>query len=274
MYHNTSIPFGFIDETGLTYPDKNQPFLGIGLFKMYSTNNLTHSLLREFYTKYASIKKQQSTLINRFKTKSYNLTPEELQKIIQHSRRGEYKFDHITQRSLDDYIKLTDALFEYRWSFSCVIIDKSNPNFDGSIYKNYWNAYVMYTKLLVKNATKNDTGISIIADFLNQPKSIRRDFEYELTSLQKVMNAMQADSKSLVPLQIVDLLLGAVSFQAKKRRGIVKDSKRSRSKEIFSEYLLSKLHIPSDRRNQYPLAYNFTTNSPCHFNVWNVKFRR
>jgi len=268
-----SIPFGFIDETGLSFPDKHQPFLGVGLFKVYRTSSITDRLLKECYLHYSKIQKRSQERLNEM-LRERSVINNQIIKTVSGSQSREYKFEHITKYTLDSYIELLDALSLFEWSFDCVMIDKYSQAFDPLIYQNYWKGYLMYTKMLVKSSTKYDKGITLIADFLNKPKSYSSDFESDIIKIPKVINAMQADSASMIYLQIVDLMLGSVSFHSKRMRGVIHDSKRAKAKEIFVDRLLHTIGLHKSTSNPYPLAYSVRSSKRNRFNVWHVRFEK
>lgn len=259
-----AIPFGFIDEVGLNVGDISQPFMAIGLFVTEKSNLLNEQLHDLHYGFNGFNLDKRKQLIQSLIEKPQSLKMHELNNLFLPSRHHEFKFDNLGYPTLDKYKQLLDIIFAYKIQFHCIIIDKNNPDFDRDKYKDYWHAYTKFTSLLIKRTTEYyKTDLTVILDYLNRPKG-QIQICNTLNQIPRVMNSLQADSKSFLLLQVTDLLLGAVVFEKKKTLGIIQeDSAKSRCRTQFTKYLCEKLN-----RDQIIIG---TTFAPIVFNVWDFR---
>lgn len=262
--------FAFIDETGILDESKEiQPYFGIGFLKIDDVVLITEELTKRHYDYYSLQKGKRKEVIQNLKSKPKELSAEELNLLLLSTRHYEYKFTKITPTTLEKYKQFLDTAFQFSLCFCALVIDKNDPNFKRTIYKNYWEAYISYSKLISKyNCKEGET--AIIADYMNRPSKSDEYFEKELDSLPGVFRTIRANSESFLLLQLADLLLGSVVFQWRQENNFVKDSNRAKAKIEFVKYLISKLKIPTEKRSNYPLAQKITCNNP-YFSVWPLK---
>lgn len=262
--------FAFIDETGILDESKEiQPYFGIGLLKIDKVALITEELTKRHYDYYSLQKEKRREVIQNLKSKPKALSTEELNLLLLSTRHYEYKFTKITPTTLEKYKQFLDTAFKFPLYFCVLVIDKNDPNFKRAIYKNYWEAYISYSKLISKYNCCDGT-MAIIADYMNKPSGSDKYFEKELDSLSGVFRTIRANSESFLLLQLTDLLLGSVVFQWRQENNFVKDSNRAKAKIEFVNYLISKLKIPVEKRSNYPLAQKITCNNP-YFSVWPLK---
>ena len=262
--------FAFIDETGVLDESKNiQPYFGVGLLKVDDVALLTEKLTQEHYDYYSLQKEKRKKMIKSLKDDPRQLTEKELNLLLVSTRHYEYKFTKITPTTLEKYKQFLDTAFKFPICFCALVIDKNDPNFTKSFYKNYWEAYISYSKLISKYNCEEGQMI-IIADYMNRPTESNKYFEKELDSLPIIFKTIRANSESFLLLQLTDLLLGSTVFQWRQANGFVKESNRARAKQEFVKYLVSKLKIPPEKLSKYPLAQKITCNEP-YFNVWPLK---
>ena len=192
--------FGFIDETGVLYHDKDQRFFAIGLLKCEDTTALyeqIHILKTKVEAKLDLERKQKGDL-----SKNNNF---------------EFKFANITKGVGDYYLELVDAYFKFpQMRFSCVVIDKDivKPN----VFPSAWDAYIEYSKKLIAVSVKEDEQICIVADFMGRPKSSSKFYEPQIRMLPHVYNATVLESHASLYIQMVDVLVGCVVFDFKRKR--------------------------------------------------------
>ena len=153
--------------------------------------------------------------------------------------------------------------------FCALIIDKNDNRFKSVIYKNYWEAYISYSKIICKHNC-SDESMVVIADYMNRPSKSEIYFEKELDKLPNIIKTIRANSESFLLLQLTDLLLGSIAFQYRQKNNFIKNSNRAKAKIEFVNHLILKLKIPSSKLSQYPLAQKITCNNP-YFNVWPLK---
>lgn len=262
--------FAFIDETGVLDESKEiQPYFGIGFLKIGEVALITEELTKRHYDYYSLQKEKRKKMIQNLKDNPKELSSEELNLLLSSTRHYEYKFTKITPTTLEKYKQFLDTAFDFPLYFCALVIDKTDEKFTGAFYKNYWEAYISYSKLVCEYNCFNGS-MAVIADYMNRPAKSDKYFEDELNKLSNVYKTIRANSESFLLLQLTDLLLGSTVFQWRQANGFVKESNRARAKQEFVEYLVSKLKIPPEKLSKYPLAQKITCNKP-YFNVWPLK---
>lgn len=263
--------FAFIDESGVLDESREvQPFFAVGFLKITDTSLITEKLSQRHYDYYSFQKERRRKMIQDLKDNPRILTQENLNLLLVSTHHYEHKFTKITPTTLERYKTFIDTAFEFPLYFCALVIDKSDPKFTQLIYKNYWEAYISYSKLLCKYNHKGDN-LCVIADYMNRPTKSDKYFESEINTLPEVFNTIRAHSETFILLQVADLLLGSVVFQWRQKGGHVKNSSRARAKIEFVNHLISKLIIPSDKQIEYPLSQHITINKPFYFNIWPLR---
>lgn len=260
--------FAFIDESGVLDESKEvQPFFAVGFLRIADVSLITEKLFQKHYDYYSVQKEKRKKMIQNLRDDPRILAQQDLNLLLVSTRHYEHKFTKITFTTLERYKAFIDTAFEFPLYFCALVIDKTDPKFNQLIYKNYWEAYISYSKLLCKHNSKSGN-LCVIADYMNRPAKSDKYFELEMNSLPEVFSSIRAHSETFILLQLTDLLLGSVVFQWRQNNGYVKDSNRARAKTEFVNYLISKLIIPSDKQTECPLAQHITINKPFYFNVW------
>lgn len=202
--------FCFLDETG-TLSDQKDQYFTVGILKMSQPYYLQSKLFFE-----------------RSKARFYD----------------EVKFNKLSKNNLTFAKTAIDALFETRSiSFYSYSISTKSDFYIKNFDKNPWFAYEQITLKLLEIALSQQEIIVLVADYVTTPKDIR--FE---VSIKKNFNANKKrlalagvcrfDSKSNDLLQLVDLLIGAVTYDVKFAKKLVDGS---RYKIEIVNYLKSKL---------------------------------
>ena len=239
--------FGFIDETGVLTPSADQRFFALGLLKIEDTSKLYAQIFllkNRAYSRMIQVKKSKG---------------EPLPKHL-----FEFKFSAMTKTMLPFYIELINLYFRYpALSFCCLLFDKMNPNLDiPKYFPNVWEAYISYSKMLIQHNVKKEDRICIIADYLGKPNDSTKYFETEVKRMDTVYNACMIESHASLYIELVDVLLGAVTFDYKIFRE--KKSSIDQVKQTVCIHLRQKL-------NRQDLMGNFTSNKPNYFSVWEFK---
>jgi len=264
--------FAFIDESGvLDDSTDNQPFFAVGLLRLQDTSLITENLTKRHYDYFGTQKAKRKAMLKELKVSPKTLNNEELNVVFASTRHHEYKFFNISPTTLTRYLELLDTALKYPLYFCAIVIDKTDPLFDKTFHKNYWEAYIQYSKLLCSNNCTSPETLTVIADYMTKPRDSDKYFEQELNKLPNITNTLRAHSETFTLLQVCDLLLGSVVFQWRQKVGHIKNSNRARAKKEFVEYLLSKLTIPETKNNQYPLSQSITINRPFYLSVWPLK---
>ena len=150
--------FGFIDETGVLHNDPDQRFFAIGLLKCDDTSAL--------YEEFRMLKNRaESKLDLERQTKGLPV------------KKGcfEFKFSSITRGSHEFYYDLINLYFKFtKLQFCSLVIDKTNPGVKiEEVFPDTWEAYIGYSKMLIKNNMKPDDEICVVADFwVNQKQAL------------------------------------------------------------------------------------------------------
>jgi len=236
--------FGFIDETGVLHNDPDQRFFAIGLLKCEDTSAL--------YEELRTLKNRAESKLD-LKRQSEGLPV----------KKGcfEFKFSSITRNSHEFYYELINLYFKFvNLQFCSLVIDKANPGVKiEEIFPDTWEAYIGYSKLLIKNNMKMNDTICVIADFLGKPKASNKYYEPQIKMLSAVYNATVLESHASLFIQLVDVMIGCIVLDFKRNR------QPERKADIFKskvcDFLKGKLGMQS-------LVGNFTKHQPNYFSVW------
>lgn len=235
---------GFIDETGVLNKDPKQRFFAIGLLKCADTSALLEELV---------------VLKNRTMEKMRQVQAEKGLPVS--ARDFEFKFSSITKTSANFYRDLLSLYLKFpALQFNALVIDKANPGVNiEKFFPSTWEAYISYSKMLVRNNLRGSDQICVIADFLGKPRASSKYYEPELKSLENVYNATFLESHASLLIQMVDVLIGCVvmDFRRAREPGAAVDS----VKAGVCDFLKVKLGKDS-------LAENITVSSPNYFSVW------
>lgn len=228
---------GFIDDTGVLEKDPNQRFFGLGLLKLEET--------APFYQEVTILKDRVVSFLPNLK------------------KPFEFKFNKINKSNYRFYYDLLEIYFSFPKNITCIfVVDKMNINFD---YPKYfissWEAYIGYSKLLIKNNIGADDEICIIADFHQKPKSSNKYYETEVKgcNMSQIYNVCMIESHASLYVQMIDVLIGAVNFDCKNKFN--KNIQTNKIKKGIVDYLKKKLGVTS-------LAQNITIHKPNYFSVW------
>lgn len=159
----------------------------------------------------------------------------------------EMKFNKLSNNNIDFAKLAIDALFDvksnYFYSYS---IDKDGDYFKGEFAGDPWLAYQKLTLKLIEEAVLAPKEILIlIADYILSPKNVH----YEVSVKKEVNNFYKRlalagvcciDSRSNNLLQLVDLVIGSISYDLKISCGVLTDGVSKYKKEL-SDYLKKNL---------------------------------
>jgi len=239
--------FGFIDETGVLHNDPDQRFFAIGLLKCEDTSALYEEL--RFLKNRAESKLDHDRQLKGLPSKKGSF---------------EFKFSSITKGSHEFYYELINLYFKFtKLQFCSLVIDKANPGVKiEEIFPNTWDAYIGYSKMLIKNNMNSEDRICVIADFLGKPKASNKYYEPEIKTLSTVYNATVLESHASLFIQLVDVMVGCVVLDFRRAR------EQGKKFDVFKvkvcDFLKGKLKVES-------LAKNITKDEPNYFSVWEFK---
>jgi hypothetical protein len=231
--------FCFLDETG-TLSEQEDHYFTIGLLKMSQPYYLQSKLYFE-----------------RNKVGFYD----------------EIKFNKLSKNNIVFAKTSIDALFETKSiSFFSYSISTQSNYYLKTFSKNPWLAYEQITLKLLHAALAEHEIMVLIADYVTTPRDIRFevDIKKNFNNSKKrlgLAGVCRFDSKSNDLLQIIDLLIGAVTYEIKYKKGLVAGSKY---KLEMVDYLKEKLgaesflsgfknhnfHIFVDKTDHMPIKKN------------------
>jgi len=207
-YNQIWTKFCFLDETG-SLSDANDPFFTIGILK-----------LSQPYYLYSKID---------YERRKRNF-------------HDEMKFNKLSKNNLEFAKFAIGALLDARSvDFYSYSVDKDGDYFKREFFCDSWVAYEKLTLRLLKDAVLAPKEILVlIADYIPAPKEIR----FEVNIKRELNNALNRltlagvcrfDSRSNDLLQLVDLVIGAISYDLKLATGVIKSG--SKYKRQLSEFL-------------------------------------
>ncbi len=237
--------FMLLDESG-SLNDKRERFFALGLLRVRETHRLTDAVYR----------------VN--------------QRLISDMRwrRHEFKFNDLRTETLPYYKQLVDVLFAQPEYHLCVlVVDKHNPTVDWrSKFDTVWDAYIVYSRMLVTHCMGSGDASIVIADYLGKPTESSRYYELEVMRPfpcsfvpGEVLNATMIDSKAAPLVQLVDVLLGAVRYD------------HLRNREPLAATKAAKIELCDHVRGRLgwtTLLGDRATPAPTCFRVWEFRPKR
>src|SRR3989338_2818254 len=202
--------FCFLDETGKLSDQKDQYFT-VGILKMSQPYYLQSRIFYE-----------------RSQIRFYD----------------EVKFNKLSKNNIGFAKTAIDALFDTRSvDFYSYSISTKSDYYLKRFDINPWTAYEQVTLKLLDVALAEQEIIILIADYVTTPKDIRFEVEVKKSFNQKknrlaLAGVCRFDSKSNDLLQLVDLLIGAITYDIKFSKKMVSGAKH---KIEIVDYLRNKL---------------------------------
>ncbi|MEK7564801.1 MAG: DUF3800 domain-containing protein [Patescibacteria group bacterium] len=235
-YNQIWTKFCFLDETGALSGQKDQYFT-VGILKMSQPYYLQSRLFYE-----------------RSKTKFYD----------------EIKFNKLSKNNISFAKIAIDALFETRSvSFYSYSISTKSDYYLKSFDVDSWSAYEQITLKLLDVALSQQEIIVLIADYVTTPKNTRFEVEVKKNFNKNkkrlaLAGVCRFDSKSNDLLQLVDLIIGAITYDIKFKKKMVIGSKY---KLEIVDYLKAKLGTGSFIRGFKNHNFNIFVDKTDHLNM-------
>lgn len=260
----------FLDETGsLRHP--GQPLLAVGLLAVHDVPALTNALYTASFNFNARIRQQRLALQRDIRElHASNATLQEFQMLLAKTRHHEYKFTGVNAANLQDYISLLNLFFACSSSEFHAIVVERNAGAVARFGKEPWSAYVGVTTLLLQRRLRQPS--FVCCDWQTRPKDHHLCLEDECCKLRNVSGCISITSETSPFLQVVDLLLGAVSFDWRDARGHVTASASSQLKRQLVTFVKDKLGVAPTARFLEPGGQFFRRSVPLRFTVWQPRF--
>ncbi len=156
----------------------------------------------------------------------------------------EFKFNKLSAKNIKFYKFIIDSVLDTKsLDFYSYTIEKSTDYYKKNFEPNVWDAYTKLTLKLLDDVWGENEILILIADHVQTPKDIKfevdveRDFNLNKNTLA-LAGVCRFDSKTNDMLQLVDLLIGCITYDIKMSLGKVKGHTQ---KIELVEYLKSKL---------------------------------
>lgn len=163
---------------------------------------------------------------------------------------SEIKWVDLTRTTLQLYSDLIDIAANSDARFSCFVADRQTADPVARFNQNPWLAYEKLATQLLIGSCRPDELLSVIADNYSTPdhvvfeRDIRREVNRRLDRLAAV-TVCRLDSRACDPLQLVDVLTGAVTFPFRRAAGL---AGQRGAKAQASAHLLNAYNVQSVAR--------------------------
>lgn len=262
----------FIDASGTFSPQDR--FFGVGMMTIEKSGSISDALSLIFQRVLAISQAYRDNAVKSFIDKS---NFEEAIKILKKTKRFELKFDRITPVKIELYKEMIRTYFSIPTNrFSAMVIDRQEPSYDDKFFPNTWEAYSSYVATMVMSELRNlqKDQLLVVVDDITKPRyatlsledtifeKVRKkiDFHKEKELFGQIFNIIRVDSHSNLLLQLVDVLLGSVMFDFKKKNNLISEKLINRKEPVVA---CAREFLGVDT-----LAKDFTKHSPAYFSVW------
>jgi len=160
----------------------------------------------------------------------------------------EIKFNKLSEKNINFLKFIIDCIFETRsLSFYSYTTHKKSKYFQKNFSKDVWSAYEKITLKLMDAALSEKEILILVADHITTPKDIKFEVNVkknfnESKKRLALSGVCRFDSKSNDLLQVVDLLIGVITYDIKVSNGLISGSKH---KLELVNYLKNKLGTKS-----------------------------
>jgi len=247
----------FVDETGALH-HTDQPMLAIGLTDALYTASFN------FNSRTSQKRLEVQRDIRQIHSGNASLA--DFQMLLAKTRHHEYKFTGINRDNLQDYVSLLNLFFSVTGSeFHSVVVERT-PGALKHFDPDSWPTYVRTTKALL--ARRINQPSFILCDWQTRPKNQTLSLEDECGAIENVVGCVRITSETSPFLQIVDLLLGTISFDWRDARGQIADSTSSRLKRDLVIFVKKQLGMSPTTRFLAPGTSYFSRKLPMRLTVW------
>ena len=158
------------------------------------------------------------------------------------------KFNKLSKNNINFAKFVVESIFDTKSiNFYSYTINKRGTYFNKAFGGNEWIAYEEITLKLLEASLSKQEILILIADHITTPKGIKFEVNTKRNFNQKnkrlaLAGVCRFDSKSNDLLQVIDLIIGAITYDIKLTEGIVSGSKY---KIELVDFLKSKLGVTS-----------------------------
>jgi len=233
MPHPTA-SFLFMDESGVLQSRQTQPFFAVGTLWLPRPESLHRRLL--------DVRARAAFDLG---------IP---------GRQFEFKLNRVTKRTLPFFREaMRETLLAIEASVVVTVLKKSeHPMLLEATTQQRWSIYCACARQAVGNHVARVSGTAIVlADYLDCPRAASASLEEELRQVPGILNVLLLESDSSLLIQAVDLLVGGILFDFRRREACPPSDL---VKLELVEILLQELGIP-----QFEMS--LALNRPCKLQI-------
>lgn len=257
----------FVDETGSLHHAPEALF-AVGLLSVANVGPASDALYIASFNFNSRIREKRLAVQRDIaKIHAGNASLAEFQMLLAKTRHHEYKFTGINANNLQDYISLLNLFFSLEGNEFHALVVERTPAAVAHLGRDSWLAYVRVTKELLARRIKSPS--FVLCDWQTRPTAQPECLEDLCCALPKVLGCVRITSETSPFLQVVDLLLGAVSFDWRDSRGLITDSTSSALKRHLVTFVKNKLGMSPTTRFLPPGGQTyFSRRNPLRFSAW------
>jgi hypothetical protein len=259
----------FVDETGVSL-DSTQPIFAVGILIVRDIATLTDRLHTASLNFNACVRERRLELQRNVKQcADGNMRPHKFQRLLEKTRHHEYKFTGLRDHNFNSYVALLDIAFSgIGTEFHAIFVERT-PEALRRLGGAAWPAYVGVTATLLKRRIREPA--FVCCDWQTRPKNQSLVLEDELCRQSMIVGCLRMTSETSCFLQVVDLLLGAVSFDWREERGLITPSKNAALRKDLVTAVTRKVGMAPGERFLEPGSVFSGRRSPMKFTVWQPK---
>ena len=160
--------------------------------------------------------------------------------------RLEFHFKEVTNTSIQLYIKTLDILEKHleSWRFCMIVIDRNDPNFKKPQNKlEEWEAYLRFTKMLLKNNLFIFVKVVLLSDYKRRPKGKIRELATLPQVIPNLTDTLKVESQGILLIQMTDLLIGGELYNGTiQAKNLIKD-KVNHIKQLAGEKKFNRWNV-------------------------------
>lgn len=136
----------------------------------------------------------------------------------------EIHFTDLTRASLPFYREVLRQVCSLRATFACFVADREQSD-PVARFGNAWTAYERLAEQLIVGNIRRRELVTVLADSYSTPPAVAFEVDLKRGVIRRlgesaVTSVCRLDSRSADPLQVVDFLTGAVTFEFRQQAGL------------------------------------------------------